>query len=359
MPTTYSVVELPPTGGINEKGERHYTRSFHVVSSNPLDGPAQIARGVDYSLYEGYPFPGERDEDAILKKVDVRATETLVMWELSLEYDSATNAIDRGATQPSASGGGEPKPAATPSSPGQGSQEKPPDGRPWVIKWGAIKTTKLLTKDYSSFRPRRAPGARLERVLPGAVERPGRELGKPVVNSAGVPFDPPIEVPCSHTTVSITAFSSVADPTNIGRYLDKVNRTRFMGAAAGCARCTNYSITSQYEQGAFSWQIDVEVEFNEDGWSPIRVVDAGVMERVLVNPPGVIIPPGQDQFRLQPILDRTGQPITHPVPLNGMGGQLLVQIGGVPNDLVYLEFQGYLIADFRKLLFQGRRRRGT
>ncbi len=101
------------------------------------------------------------------------------------------------------------------------------------------------------------------------------------------------------------------------------------------------------------------MEFDEDGWNPIRVVDAGVLERYLANPPGVPILPGQEQFKLRPILDHTGQPATHPVPLNGLGGKLDVQIGDAPNDLVYLEFQGYLIADFRKLLFQGRRRRGT
>jgi hypothetical protein len=349
---TYSVIELDRSGGVDEKGVRHYTRRFQVTTSNPLDGPAAIARQVPYRLYESYPVAGEEDPAAILKRVDVQPQGTLGVWTITLEYDSAPNEIDRGATRPGADG--QPRAGSTPKEAGQGSNQNPPDQRPWVIKWGAVKTTKFLTRDYSNFVPRRAPGAALIVNPRGFVPQPGKDIGKPVVNAAGVPFDPPLEVPCSHTTVSITAFSSIADHSNIKRYQNKVNRVKFMGYKAWQARCTNYGITSQYEQGAFFWQIDVEVEFNEDGWNPVRVINAGTLKKELANPPGPIAP-GQEKFRLRPIIDKvTGQPVTHPVPLDELGGEL--EAG---KDPIYLEFQGYIIADFRKLLFQGRRRRGT
>ncbi len=345
---TYTVIERPPEGGINEKGERHYVRSFQVTSSNPLDGAARITRAIPYTLYEAYPFAGEEDPYAILKSVDSRPTDCLGVWDVTLNYDSAQNRIDRGASQPGkgADGTQQPRPGQTPSEAGQGSNEKSPENRPWVIKWTGVKTTKLLQVDRSPGMAAAVEIIPVEGPLanPIVVNHPATK-GKPVVNSAGQPFDPPLEVPDWHAVVHITAFFPIANYRNIRKYLGKVNKSPWMGWPKGCAVCTGYSITSVYEQGKWFWEVQIEVEFNDEGWNPVKVLDCGTMY--------IDADIGREARKLRPIVDPvTGQPVTHPVPLNGFGQPLKA---GEP--FVYLKFQGYDEADFRNILNQKPTRR--
>lgn len=337
MPTTYEINEKTPSGYIDERGVRHYVREFQVFTSNPLDGPARICKNVPYRLFESYPYPGEEDPDAILKSVRPQPTDVLGEWKVTLEYDSAPLAIDRGATRPDRSD-------QTPKEAGTGNNANAPEQRPWVLKWGSVKTTKLLRRDRSG-----AGNDPFVKIDPHALG-PGGPPGKLVATSAGQMFDPPISVPVDHPTLSITAFSSFANVSNIPYWTNRVNHHRWLGWSRDCARCTQYNITSIYEQNRFIWQIDVVVEFNLDGWNPVEVLDAGTFAKKQKSPAdldaqGNPIP----DFKLVPILSsRDGSPVTSPVPLDGFGAPL--KLG--TKELVFLNFQGYYRGNFRALLRQ-------
>ncbi len=336
MTTQYTVIEMPPSGSVNEKGERHYVRRFQVTTTNPLDGPKKVAAAVNYTYYESYPYAGEDDPYAILKRVDVQPTDTLGVWNVVLDYDSAPNAVDRGAVRTDPNGG---RPDQAPKTAGEASNQQRPESRPWVLKWGSAQTEKLLRNDRSGPSDPFVKGYALS-----------NKKGKLVATSAGQLFDPPISIPEARPTLSITAYSSFAETANIPYWVNRVNHAKWLGWPRDCARVTSYAITSQYEQNSFFWQIDVEIQFNIDGWNPVRVLDAGTFELKEKSPADV----GGDgkpikNTKLVPILnDRDGTPVTTPVPRDGFGKQQK----DFTTPLVFLEFQGYYRGNFRSLLRQ-------
>lgn len=291
-------------GGIDPSGVRRYVRVYQVrayqnTGEPKLDNDADdIDDQVAFVLYDPYPT----DAFAYLKQKDVQQTPELFVWTLTLTWDSESNPSDQGTTEPGEVG-------VAPTTPGTNSPATPPAQRPWVVKWGAIQTERILETDVS-------------------------EDEKPVANSAGQPFDPPVKVPCSDVTLSITCFSARINAANTWLYFNKVNKFKFLGLwPPGWARCTRYEQTSLFEGGQTLWQTDITIQFREDGWNPIRVLDAGTVE--LSDPDGT----GQ---RLRAIVDETGAAVTSPVPLDGFGEKL-----AAGEDLVYLEFQGYYEADFK------------
>lgn len=305
---TYDVKEISRSGAIDDKGVRTYTRVFRVITSNPGDGPLLITAQVPFVLYETYNLGPGNDLDlaAILKRVDTQPEDVLAgIWQVTMTYDTAQNAVDKGTVQP---GTTDTPPGGGSGTPGTGNNQTPPDQRPWTLRWGSVQTDRLLVKDLS-------------------------EEEAPVVNSAGQPFDPPISLPSANTTLSITGFTAVGDGSKIKRYMNKVNEHAFLGWDPGEARCTQYQLTSVYENGAFFWQVDVTIEFKDGGWNPVEVLDAGTLYKKSASLP------------LQPILDRAGNPVTAPVPLNGFGEPLTAGA-----DPVYLEFQGYATVDFANLI---------
>lgn len=305
MPTTYSYKLRKLDGGINEDGSRFYTRTYQVVSSVVNDEPDNIDDVVPLNYYTSYPT----DSAALLKRKRVQQTDDLNVWVLVLEYDSRPLQVDRGTTEAG-------QPGSAPSVPGGNSNQVAPNLRPWVVKWGSVQTEEPLERDRSV----------------------GEDLpeGAPVVNRAGVKFDPPIMVRAAHATVSITAYRLQAQVEKVRQFINHVNKKEFLGHSAGEALCTAYQITSVYEAGAFYWQVDVTVEFKRPAWNPIVVLNAGTVQKVGSQASG---------FSYRACIDSLGNPVSQPVPLASDGTQLA--IGGTVN---YLEFTGYYEADFSQLI---------
>mgnify|MGYP003612427028 CR=1 FL=1 len=291
------VREIKREGGIDEKGVRRYTRTFQVITDDYTLGPGLVATLVPTLLYEPYNLgTGEADLYAILKRKDARPVEgQLGIWEVICEYDSAP--LDFGTQGGSSPGAG--------SAPGAGNNQVAPNLRPWVIKCGSNKGTKFLQKDVNNVD---------------------------VVASNGQPFDPPLEVPTAFPTLQITAYKATFAFATILIYTNAINSDAWQGFAPRRLRCIEYTATTQYDNGAFFWQIDLTLEYNPDAdWNPVKVLDAGTVYKESMSKPP------------QPILDSTGNPVTAPVPLNGAGMPL-----NAGAALVYLDFTAY-----REVAFAG------
>jgi hypothetical protein len=293
----HEVREIKREGSIDEKGVRRYIRTFQVITDDFTLGPGLVATLVPTLLYESYNLgTGEQDLFAILKKKDARPVEgQLGMWEVVCEYDSAP--LDFGTQSGSGIGAG--------SSPGAGNNQVAPNLRPWVIKLGSNKTTKVLTKDLNNVE---------------------------VVNSAGVPFDPPIEVPAAFPTISITAYKATFAFSQILTYTNAINSDAWQGFPPRRLRCIEYAATTQFENGAFFWQLDVTLEYNPDeDWNPVKVLDASTVWREsMTKPPAPI--------------EVNGVAVTSPVPIcNGVP----VPAGGQP---CYLDFTAYREVAFATII---------
>ena len=311
----YEWRELPDReGSIDENLVRHYKRSFQVIVDNPTYGPGEVAALVPLNMYASWAAGTDLDFRAILKKKSAKMTgmqDGGDVWIVECEYDSEPIGQKQGGTSPS----GDP-----------GQSETQPDMRPWQIEFGSVKTTKLLTTDAQGVNTKyvKADGT----LVAGA--------GTEVAASNGQPFDPPPEIPAFHPQIQITAYKAMGTESfaNVSAYTNKVNNGVWQGFAAETVLCTEYKLQSQYEHGQWWWQKTVTLEINPDGpWNPILILDAGtVYKESNAKPP-------------QPILDSSGNPVTSPVPLNGLGMPL--QAG---QPLVYQAVNGFQKVNFAGII---------
>lgn len=293
-----TVTETGRQGGINEKGERNYTTTYKVYTSDIGDGPGTVAAYVPIAVGAAYSTPNEVDIYARLKSkqaaLDQQLNDGGAVWTVTLTYDTLPFGQGEGGLEP----GGAPNQA-----------DVQPDFRPWQISLSTIKTTKLLTEDVNT--------------------------GAKVVNSVGIPFDPVPEVPDYHPVITITAYKSIfADSyANMLNYVNKVNSAVWYGFPAGVLLCTDYNLQSQYEQNQWWWQKTVTLEVKAEGWNPLEILNASTVWQESGSKP------------LQPILDASGNPVTQPVPISLAGVPLNAE-----DDLVFLEFDAYEEVNFVNLI---------
>lgn len=286
--------EIAREGSIDEVGKRVYKRTFQVITDDPGDGPGIIASCVPTVLWEAYNTGQELDLLARLKRKSARQVNSNgdgFFWIVECEYD----------TEPVAQGTED-----TGSDPAQ-PQQTTPDSRVPTIEFGSEKTDKIVRKDIINDHD--------------------------VVASNGQPFDPPLTVQAPWPTFTISCYKTIPSENfgNITTYTGSINAGAFKGFAAKKVLCTEYKLTSQFEQGAWYWKKDVSFKVNPDTtWNPVKVLDCGTFEKTGSegNP--------DDPPRFRPILDPTGNPINAPVPLDGNGRKLAF---GQP--LVYLDFNAY------------------
>ena len=256
-------------------------------------------------LYQGWSHGTETDPWALLKKKSAKqlsGQDGGFLWQVTCEYDSEPFERNAGGMDPGSGGTG-----SAGAGPTDNSQTQP-DLRPYTIELGTNKTTRILRKDVATFAD--------------------------VDNSAGQPFDPPVEVPCHNPTIKFKLWKATGDDdiSNVDTYTDHINDDTWNGWPAGTVLCKQYTLTSVFEQNSWWWEKVVEVEIKHDGWNPVSILDAGTTRLVTGKPP-------------QPILDQSGNPITSPTLLDGTGQPLLS--GGTP---VYIDVNAYYEADFDNIL---------
>jgi hypothetical protein len=126
--------------------------------------------------------------------------------------------------------------------------------------------------------------------------------GSGAQNSAGDPVDG-LEEESSMVKLTYTN-TQVVSPnfTELNRYTNRCNSNTFLGAGLYQVRMIGWN--AEYDQKNNVWSVSVEFLYAPDGWQ-IRYFDAGYNEII----------DGQRRA----ILDKAGNPVSKPVPLNGQG----------------------------------------
>lgn len=296
-----SMGKISKSGSIDQNGIRSYVEVWEVVVDVIDEVQGTVSGYVDGDLYDSY----DTDSLARLKKKSAQMVgpkeDGGILWTVTCEYDSQP--FDQNASD--GSGGG-------PSGdPGQNSAEVQPDLRPPQVSIDSIEVEELRQIDYDN---------------------------KPVKNSAGQPFNPPLKVTVYRPQITITLFKALGDDSygNAVTYIGKVNSDTFYGFAANTLICKKYSLQSQFEHGQFWWNKTVVLEAKADGYNPIRILDAGTYELC----GGVI----------KPIRDAEGQPVTDPVPLDGNGKAIYNSGCSSGGPVTHLLFKGYPTISYAGIL---------
>ncbi len=242
-----------------------YTRRFQVISS-PCETllNARTARDASGVPVLGSPFPADPFSLAISKDV-TSEPESPNVWYVTVEY----------------------------------SREGNPLLDPWQIDWDFTTFTVAAVKDRT---------------------------GAGIVNAAGFPFDPPIEIENRRFTLSLTRNVATWSLSQAIDYSNAINDTAILignkNFAAKTLKCNAWKASAFEYLGQRYWRESLVIEYNPDTWV-LKVANVG-------------------------FLDRTGSPFTKdgwanntPVPLDSDGDFLN------PGDPIqFKDFEVYPEKDF-------------
>lgn len=208
--------ELRRWGEVDSSNYRTYYREWHIETDDPQDGPLEVSASIGLILWQSsYATPQESDPYARCKSIKVEPMSgELYKWRLTASYD--TRPFDSNAIASQSDPSGSPSAPSQPSPPGGTS----PQVRPWSIKFGARQTEEHVWKDNN---------------------------GKPAVASNGQPFEGGLQVPKAQPYFTLTWYSAVPGWGKVAEYVNKCNNAPFLGFGTYTLRCSDYSITSQFE----------------------------------------------------------------------------------------------------------------
>ena len=139
------------------------------------------------------------------------------------------------------------------------------------------------------------------------------ENGASFCNSAGDPVDGLEE----ETSLSAIKYTNEFNPNpalhRMFYWMNRCNGSAYLGAPEYTLRVTGFS--AEFDDKSMLWKVGLELTFNPKTWE-IAYYDAGFNELVEVG----------GGYKRRAILDDLGNPITSPVPLNGQGGQAVVEV---------------------------------
>jgi len=281
------------TSSINKMWQREYTRSFHVETSGPEVGALRVRAATGIPQI-GHVYDNGLDPADPLYEDDPGAYVVSIESAMDTDPEHAgrdwTVTVTYGPFQPF---------------------DIDPSLWPIKVSFGGERTEKVISRDKS---------------------------GGPIVNSAGDPFDPPITIDDSRSTMTVTRNERVSsfDLTLAEQYRDKINSADWNGFEALSVKCGIISTSEpQYDSNARVYYYTVTYPFTIDrkGWLK-DILDAGCNE---LDP---------DRGLPRPIM-RQGQQVSDPVPLDGAGHALDPTYGYTePN---YITIDCYESVDFSGL----------
>lgn len=301
-----SVVEYKSSGGVDENNYRHYTRKWLIRCNDPADGPLTASTAVSLTLWSSYYQSGnDADTTALLKSIEVQPNggddHEIYLWEMTANYDNKPFQSNAIANQ-SGSMGTTPTAPSSPT-PSGGTA---PASRPWSVKFGVRQTEEYLTEDKN---------------------------GLDAVASNGQPFEGGLQAPKAVPYFTLTCYTTSPNYSKVGQYVNTCNNAMFLGFNTYTLRCTDYQISTQYEQGyGYFYQKDITFEINNDGWD-LKVLNVGTHKWDATN--GCWIP----------LMDHFGKEATAPLPLNAAGAPIAP--GGA---FSWQTFQIYSLTNFSNIL---------
>lgn len=267
-------------GSLNELQEREYTRVFTVKTSSPLDGPEVVgdAPGLP-RIYEPYAPPsGETDLGCLVRQITPEPTDSPVIWKVTVKYSSAIDSL----------------------------LNANPLLRPAEISYSAMGVAIPIEWDLE---------------------------GKLIRNTAGEPFDPPLEIEDNRLVMRISVNRPTYDALRFLPFLGSINSKTFLGLKPYSTKCVRLDGTRQHENGKLFWRIDSEFHIR---W----IRKPGNTKRITPAPAGGEPPnayrswtawllnrgynckPLSTNGKLLPCLNAQAQPVSAPVPLAEDGTQL-------------------------------------
>ena len=156
----------------------------------------------------------------------------------------------------------------------------------WEVNWGFARFQKAITKDVN---------------------------GNAIVNSAGDPFDPPIEVDDDRPQLTITRYESSYSPTTAKTYKDAVNSdvVTIDGVTfpAYTLKITSIAAQRVAVNGTWYWRVTYTIEYRPETWR-LQILDRGYRKKVVGG------------TQVQMFDASSGVPHSAPKLLDGSGGDL-------------------------------------
>ena len=264
---------------LDEKGVRQYTRVFVVKTNNKNDGSQTVGNAAGLPR-RGDAYVAGTDSDVGARCVGLEPRQLDaggLNWEVTVNYSSKSD-----------------------------SQADNPLARPSEKNFTFAKYQKVFEKDIAT--------------------------GNPVCNSAGDPFDPPIDIDDSRPIITIRRNEASFSGAIAIDYQDAVNTDVFLGFAVGIVKVSNISATSKRENDTDFYEVTYEFECRREGWK-IEVLDVGFESL-------------ETGGTKKEILDANKNHRSHPAKLNG-SGQPLANQG--PGFGTFLTFNAYKTKPFAPL----------
>ena len=290
-------------GTIDELSVRRYTRIFRVLTDDPLDGSKEIVTAVDPDDGTSIPAMGSTWTDGTLQDQGARVfnidpqqdSEDPVHWKVTVEYTSGP-------------------PSGTNRDPSLFvAQSGQPLAFPPEVRF-----------DFDTYRR-------------GVIND---IYGNPVLNAAGTPFSPGIEVDQHRLVIFIEWNSINYNALQAAYYIDSINNDTYLGLPPYSLKIRKWGGELRYQDGQPFWRRQVELEVRIDQLSissdaPATAVPDSFLFNIL-NAGHQIYNSGTQQ--LEDARNPTnGQIYSSAVPLSVDGGSVLTA-REVPN---YLQFHIY------------------
>jgi len=280
-------------------------RTFQVHTNDPLDGPYIVATasGIPRLLdtYESGndSLPGSRCNNISATPV----SGSRQVWTVTCQYETKIG--------------------------------KAPDPSALSIPWLAPAVYSYGGEGFQKIAERGIE-------ITGYLGRGDNESG-PLVNTAGFRFDPPVMIDSSLLVVSVEkAVQPTTSPIELFEYVDKVNKTEFLGFPRYSVKMRPFSYQSPvYSNEGIEYanlRLDFVVNPNLHGWKT-EILSAGFMYRLNVDAP-------RGPNNALPINVPGIGIVQQPWPLNADGSQGKQENGDSP---VYMIYECYAEAEFNNL----------
>jgi hypothetical protein len=292
-----SEIDGARSAGRDQRGNKTYGRGFRVVTDHPRTGPKAVRDAVPVAIGDYY----RNGSDAEVGQSWYEEDDKIYCLEVAVKPEGAADAkqwiveLKYGVADPASFGAID-----------------DPTQLPPKISWSGVRRDEVVDVD---------------------------EDDKPVVNSAGDPFDPPITRDASSPTMVVTRNERTYDDGIAVQYRQSVNEAEFFGHAPGTVKCADIRAESADSPSIGRYYVvTYEFELVDGSWQP-EVLDLGLRQRNTTS-----------GAREQIVID--GTPATSPVLLDGQGQPLAADAvtGGA---YFLLSFKTYKTRDFASLGLEG------
>lgn len=261
------------TGSEDDGSGKVLTRSFVVVTDNGECSPSVVMGAELNGVYIPKLGDNLRDSNGVETGCLCRSVSTTPRrsprhWTVTCRYGDRFG----GAAIPMSEGRGEEgaSPNVTP-----GGDGLPPGFGGGPSGEGAANPVAVQIAD-PLLRPATVRYFAVKR-MEAVYEDPD---GQPLINSAGDPFDPPIQVEKVRLGIQITRFQARFDPSIIAEYVGAISSEKWAGFARQTAKCNDIAADRRFEGGVWATEVTYSFEIEHTGWNPRRFLNEGARYRL-------------------------------------------------------------------------------